>query len=409
MAAIRLTRRGRVLVAICVGAIVMAFLSGARSLNAVVLPGVVALVAAYLQLDGLDAPGVRRDLPPDDFAEATHEVTLRFSDPDQPGADLTDTFVAEVRDAVDDGLSGPDEPTRATVGAVPVSYDVTYEARGERTLGPATLAATDVFGLLERDLLCRGKESVLVYPNRYRVPAWVRQELYHDEALGASRQRDEFDRLREYARGDALRDVHWATTAKQDELVVKEFAAQTEQRRVAISGGARGGTADDLASAATSIALALLDDGVPVEVSVPNGRVATGPDPEGRRRLLGLLARTPEGAVPDPDADVVIDADHNRTTVRIDGQAVSFAELRDAATSAATEDGEVASSAAAVEADGGREVVADGGGDGEVVADGDGDVVDGGGDGDVVADGGAGGVATGGGRDASPARGGESS
>lgn len=358
MAAIRLTRRGRALVAICVGAVVMAFLSGARSLNAVVLPGVVALAAAYLQLDGLEAPGVRRDLPPDDFAGSTHEVTLRFTDPDQPGAALTESFVATVRDAVDEGLTGPDEPTRATVGAVPVSYDVTYEARGERTLGPATLAATDVFGLLERDLLCRGKESVLVYPNRYRVPAWVRQELYHDEALGSSRQRDEFDRLREYARGDALRDVHWPTTAKQDELVVKEFAAQTEQRRVAISGGARGGTADDLASAATSIALALLDDGVPVEVSVPNGRVATGPDPEGRRRLLGLLARTPEGAVPDPDADVVVDADHQRTTVRIDDQAVDFAELREAATSAAGEDAEPASPAA----------VADSGGEGDAVA-----------------------------------------
>lgn len=351
MAAIRLTRRGRVLVVICVGAVVLAFLSGARSLNAVVLPGIVALVAAYLQLDGLVAPGVRRDLPPDDFADTAHEVTLRFTDPNQPGADLSETFLADVRDAVDAGLSGPDEPKRTTVGAVPVPYEVTYEARGERTLGPTTLSATDVFGLLERDLLCRGKESVLVYPNRYRVPAWVRQELYHDEALGASRQRDEFDRLREYARGDALRDVHWPTTAKQDELVVKEFAAHTEQRRVAISGGARGGSADDLATAATSIALALLDDGVPVEVTVPNGRVATGPNPEGRRRLLGLLARTPEGAVPDPDADVVIDADHNRTTVRIDDQAISFAELRDAATPEAVADDSGARPAAV--ADGG--------------------------------------------------------
>lgn len=355
MAAIRLTRRGRILLGICVGAVAMAALSGSRSLNAVVLPGVVALAAAYLQLDSLEAPGVRRDLPPDDFTGTDHEVTLQFTDPKQPGADLENTFVAKVRDEVDRGLSGPNERSRATVGAVPVSYEVTYDKRGERTLGPATLSATDVFGLLERNLLCMGKESILVYPNRYRVPAWVRQELYHDEALGASRQRDEFDRLREYARGDALRDIHWPTTAKQDELVVKEFAAQTEQRRVAISGGARGGSADDLASATTSIALALLDDGVPVEVSLPNGRVKTGPGAEGRRRLLDLLARTPEGAIPDPDADVVVDADHNRTTIRIDEQSVSFAELRDAATPSATQEDTTAPAPAA--ADGG--IVAD--------------------------------------------------
>jgi len=383
MAGVRLTRRGRALVGVCVGAVVLALLSGARSLNAVVLPGVVALAAAYLQLDGLEAPGVRRDLPPDDFAGASHEVTLRFTDPDRPGAAFDGSILATVRETVGDGLSGPETPTRATVGAVPVSYEVAYDARGERTLGPTTLSATDVFGLLERDLLCRGTESVLVYPERHRVPAWVRRELYHDEALGSSRQRDEFDRLREYARGDALRDVHWATTAKQDELVVKEFAAQTEQRRVAVSGGARGGAADDLASAVTSVALALLDDGVPVEVSVPNGRVVTGPDPEGRRRLLATLARTPEGAVPDPDADVVVDADHDRTTVRIGEDAVAFERLRSAATHAARE-GEAASVAPdtsetaderdeAVAADGGESVTggdADGGPvvDGEPVA-----------------------------------------
>ena len=327
LAALRLTRRGRIALAVVVLAFGMAALSGARSLNAVVLPGVVALVAAAVQLSRLDAPSVRRRLPPDDFVGATHEVVLRFGDGDALRDDLEAPFVAAVHDDLGEGLTGPDAPTRATVGAEPVRYEVTYEARGDRSLGPVTLTATDVFGLLERDLLCRGTESVLAYPERRPVVGWFRRELYREDALGASRQRDEFDRLREYARGDALRDVNWAATAKRDDLIVNEFAAETDQRRVSISGGARGDGADDLASAVASVALALLDDGVPVDVAVPNGRVSTDGGPDGRRRLLELLARTPRGAVPDADADVVIEADRTGTTVRIDDAETPFAAL----------------------------------------------------------------------------------
>lgn len=324
---LRLTRRGRVVLGVVVLAFGMAALSGARSLNAVVLPGVVALAAAAIQLSRLDAPSVRRRLPRDDFVGATHGVVLRFGDVDTFREELDAPFVAAVRDGLGEGLAGPDEPTRATVGAEPVRYEVTYEARGDRTLGPVTLTATDVFGLLERDLLCRGTESVLVYPERRPVVGWFRRELYREDALGASRQRDEFDRLREYARGDALRDVNWAATAKRDDLIVNEFAAETDQRRVSISGGARGDGADDLASAVASVSLALLDDGIPVDVAVPNGRVSTEGGRDGRRRLLELLARTPRGAVPDADADVVIEADRTGTTVRIDGRETAFAAL----------------------------------------------------------------------------------
>lgn len=323
----RLTRRGRAVVAVCVLATIMAWAFGARSLNAVVLPGVIALVAAYLQVRQLETPGVDRRLPPDDFVGATHAVELEFRDPDYVGDPVPDPFLADVSDAVSVGLDGPDEPTRTTVGEAPVTYEVTYTARGERTFGPVTLTAIDVFGLLERELLCLGEDRVTVYPQREPVPGWFRRRLYSDEDVGPSRQRDEFDRLREYARGDALRDVHWPTTAKRDELVVKEFAAESEQRRVRVSGGARGDAADELATAATSVALALLEDGVPVTVSLPNGRAAVHPGPEERRRLLQLLAFTTRGAVPDPDADVVIESDRTGTDVTVEDRTIAFERL----------------------------------------------------------------------------------
>lgn len=328
---VTLTRRGRAVVGICVVGVLLAWLSGARSLNAIVLPGAVALGAAYLQLRGLEPPRVDRRLPPDDFVGATHAVRLSFGDSDGRVGDLDRPFVADVRDSLGPGLRGPDEPVRTTVGEEPVANEVTYERRGTREFGPVTLAAIDVFGLLERDLLCRGKERIVVYPERHPVPPWFRRELYRDEEVGPSRQRNEFDRLREYARGDALRDVHWPATAKRDELIVKEFAAEAEQRRVHLSGGARGDSADDLAEAATSVALALLDDGVPVTVTLPNGSVEVRPGLEDRRRLLELLAFATRGSVPDPAADVVIDADSTGTAILLDGSEFRFGDLVDAA------------------------------------------------------------------------------
>lgn len=325
--AIRLTRRGRAVVAVCVVGFVLAWLSGGRSLNAVVGSGLVALGAAYLQVRRLELPAVDRRLPPDDFAGATHTVRLDFRASDRTTRDLDVPFVADVRDTLGRGLVGSGDSVRAAVGSDAVAYDVTYESRGQHTIGPVTLTAVDVFGLLERKLLVRGTQSVIVFPERRAVPAWFRRTLYREEAMGPSQQRDEFERLRKYTRGDALRDVHWPATAKRDELIVKEFAAEAEQQRVHVSGGARGDAADDLAEATTSIALALLDDGVPVTVSLPNGTIDVRPEFDERRRLLRLLAFTSRGAAPDPDADVVVDADSTGTTVHYDGGRVRFDDL----------------------------------------------------------------------------------
>jgi uncharacterized protein (DUF58 family) len=331
---VTLTRRGRAVVGVCLACVLLGWMAGARSLNAVLLPGLIGLAAGYLQVARLDPPAVRRELPPDDFAGSTHDVTLRFRGRDGASAPAR-PFLASVWDGTSDGLAGPAGLARTTVGEAPVTYEVRYERRGRWNLGPVTLAATDVFGLVERSLVCPDRDTVTVYPERHPVPSWFRRELYHDEALGPSRQRGEFDRLREYERGDPLRDIHWRTTAKRDELIVKEFAAESEQRRVRIAAGADGGGGDAMASATASVALALLGDGVPVAVAVPGDSVDARPTGEDRRRLLELLATAGTGPVPDGDADVTVSATPRRTTVTLGEEAFRFERLREAAVSEA--------------------------------------------------------------------------
>jgi len=382
-----LTRRGRVAGVAGVVAVVSAALAGGRALDAVVLPVAVALAAGYVQVSRVDVPPVRHVAPPDGFVGETRDVRLEFGsgaardDGSAASGIGSSSFLADIRVRVGEGLDGPTTPIRASVGAEPVPYRVTYRRRGERFLGPIDLTVTDVFGLFERDLTVDETAAVTVYPPRDPIPTRFRRSLHAADAVDVSREREEFDRLREYARGDAVRDVHWATTAKRDEIVVKEFAAETGRNRVTIAGGTAvsGGdelagfgaagrgdgaaddrspsaaAADELARATASLALALLDDGVPVEVELPAGRVSASPGGRGRGEVLELAARTGPGSVPESDADVTVVADASGVRFRTGDRSVSFADLRreaDAERAATDDSGRGAAGAAA----GNREV-----------------------------------------------------
>jgi len=322
-----LTRRGRVAGAACAIGGLLALAAGGRALDAVVLPGIVALAAGYVQLARVEDPEVRRVPPADGFVGERAEVRLELR-PATAGA--SGTFLAAIDDDTDDGLEGPEAPIRASIGGGPVTYRVRYLRRGERRLGPTRVTATDVFGLFDREVVVDDTDAVIAYPTCHPIPARFRRALYADDAVGVSRQREEFDRLREYARGDALRDVHWPTTAKRDEIVVKEFAAETRRGRVSIAGGTAGERegADALASAAASLALALLDDGVPVDLTLPAGSVSVLPGPQGRRAALELAAVTGPGAVAVDDADVEVIADADGARYRTGGRTVAVDDLR---------------------------------------------------------------------------------
>ncbi|SEO93607.1 Uncharacterized conserved protein, DUF58 family, contains vWF domain [Halogranum amylolyticum] len=328
----RLTRRGKALVAVCVGGFVLAALFGARALNAVVLPGVVALAAGALQIRSLDPPTVDRDVPGDDFVGSTHEVTLRFRDVGRP-------FVGTVTDEVSEGLTSEQRETTTTVGDGPVTYSVTYETRGEHRLGPARVVGRDVFGLFERELRCSGDDSFLAYPTVYGVAGGVRRDLLALHETDSADERAEFDNLREYVRGDALRDVHWKSSAKRDDLVVQEFTADRDLVDVTIAGGTTAAGADRLAEAVASLAAALNDADVPVALALPNGRVEADADRVGRTRLLEHCARVVDGPVPTDEADVVVEARDSSVEIRLRDRRLTFDDVQGRETLSATADG----------------------------------------------------------------------
>lgn len=103
------------------------------------------------------------------------------------------------------------------------------EKRGYYRLGPVGLTSSFPLGLAEaRQRRDDGVRSLTIYPDVFPIvglplrgsPYQIHRGGYLlPEGAGAA----EFSGLREYRRGDNPRHIHWPTTARLNELMIKEF------------------------------------------------------------------------------------------------------------------------------------------------------------------------------------------
>ncbi len=103
------------------------------------------------------------------------------------------------------------------------------EKRGFYRLGPVGLASSFPLGLVEAKRRRNdGVQTLTIYPDVFAIvnlplrgaPSQIHRGGYLlPEGSGAA----EFSGLREYRRGDNPRHIHWPTTARLNELMVKEF------------------------------------------------------------------------------------------------------------------------------------------------------------------------------------------
>lgn len=319
----KLTRRGWVVLAVVVGAVASGALFGARGLNAVAAPGVVALVAAAVQIKRIDPPAVTRELPRRVQRDSTVTVRLSF-DVDRPVS-------AHIHDIVGDGLEAAGNDLQTTISGRPLEYDLHLGRRGNLSVGPTRIEARDVLGLVSEEFRFGRRDRILVLPKVHLLAGPGREDLVRLYG-GAGGDREEVDHLRRYKRGDPLLDIHWKSSAKQpdDELVVKTFTADRSSKTIELVAASHDGHDDAMADAAASIAVALLDAGVRVGLTTPSGRITPEFGPQQRARILDHLATARGGLVPagsQADADVLVDAGPSGVTVEIDGLRRPFSEF----------------------------------------------------------------------------------
>jgi uncharacterized protein (DUF58 family) len=108
--------------------------------------------------------------------------------------------------------------------------------RGRHAIGPLEITHTDPFGALRRRRQIAGTSPLLVYPAYEEVsvlPTAVQRLgiVRHSPNIG---QGDEFYALRAYEEGDDLRKIHWPTSMKMGELVIRQEELLAEPRALLV-------------------------------------------------------------------------------------------------------------------------------------------------------------------------------
>lgn len=115
------------------------------------------------------------------------------------------------------------------------AYEVRPAHRGLYEFGPVRVMSRFPLGLMERSFELGRVEELIVYPRIGSLKARWRHSVESGELHSAPEHArvgvtdDEFHRLREYRSGDNPRAIHWRTTARRNELTVREYQQSRQQ------------------------------------------------------------------------------------------------------------------------------------------------------------------------------------
>lgn len=113
-------------------------------------------------------------------------------------------------------------------------YYLQLPGRGRYYFGSLRVSSRFPLGLVERICLFNQPQTLLVYPCIGRLTSRWRQlllgatELVEAPLTSQGAFDDEFYHLREYRTGDNPRAIHWRTSARRQELIVREYRPNRE-------------------------------------------------------------------------------------------------------------------------------------------------------------------------------------
>lgn len=278
-----LTSRGRSFLASGVAAMLMAFLLGENDLFRIgVLVTALPLLAAMVVARTRYRLSCARRLDParaEVGGEAT--VTLRLEN-----VTRLPTGLLLIEDTVPYALGVRPRFVLDRVesrGIREIDYRVRSDLRGRYTIGPLSVRITDPFGLVE---LTRGftiSDTLVVTPQVVALPhvrlsgEWTGGGDSRTRSVAAAGDDDVAPR--EYRQGDDLRRVHWRSTARHGELMVRREEQQWQSRgallldtrRYAHRGEGPRSSFEVAVSAAASIGVHLAHEGLGLRLVTDQG------------------------------------------------------------------------------------------------------------------------------------------
>jgi uncharacterized protein (DUF58 family) len=194
---------------------------------------------------------------------------------------LTEQASAELTDG-----TGPRARVRRMARGAQLSYPIRPGRRGRWTVGPLRAHLRDPFGTVQWSGALGAAVSVAVRPAIVELKDRGGAALLDAAAAGAHSPSPDDAALREYRSGDDPRRVHWRSTARRGELVVRQDEHSGHRpATVLLDLPPREDALEWTISAGASIAVALLGAGY--RVRLLTGHVeATRYDPHDREKLL---------------------------------------------------------------------------------------------------------------------------
>ena len=165
-----------------------------------------------------------------------------------------------------------------------VSYQVRSDVRGRFEIGPLTIRIADPFGLIELRRMVPGTVPLVVTPRTVALPpipvmgGWSGSGEYRPQAFAAGSAEDVS--VREYRRGDELRRVHWRSSARMGDLMVRREEQPWEARATVLldnrlrshRGQGLGSSFEFAVVAAASLVVHLDQHGYAVRLVMADGR-----------------------------------------------------------------------------------------------------------------------------------------
>lgn len=118
-------------------------------------------------------------------------------------------------------------------------YQILCRPRGVYPVGPVTATVTDPLRLARTSSVIPAVDRLIVYPEVEDLHGFP-MTRGRDPAMQASRPEfsrrggEDFYTLREYVFGDDLRRVHWPSSAKRDELMIRQLETPWQSRALVI-------------------------------------------------------------------------------------------------------------------------------------------------------------------------------
>ena len=316
----QLTRRGRLLLAFGLAGVLVSAMLGQRDLMRVgvllvTLPLLSALLVARTRYKLSSARGLRPTRVTVD--QATTSVVRIENVSRLPSGLLL------VEDAVPWQLGRAQRFVLDRLeagGRRDVRYEVRGGLRGRYTVGPVSVQLVDPFGLCRATRQFTTTDSLTVVPAIVTLPGialggdWSGLGEARARAVSSAGEDDVIPR--EYRTGDELRRVHWKSTARSGELMVRReeqpwrtrATVFLDTRAVAHRGHGAGSSFEWAVSAAASAACHLARRGYAVRIVNSDGAWLrpgpmtadglSGPEAEGPILDTFALVTTTEGAVP---------------------------------------------------------------------------------------------------------------